>query len=132
MAVDLSDVEVSLGRTLTQAEVAQVLMWIGDARALIGARLGDLALLDQGLLDYVVREAVVARVLRPPGDATQVDVSVDDARVSRRYSSGSGGVSILDEWWDLLSPVQTGRGAFTIRPYGAPDVYATPWPWVQC
>jgi hypothetical protein len=46
---------------------------------------------------------VVAHV-RHPDDATQVSVSIDDAQSSRTYKSGRGRVTILDEWWDLLSP----------------------------
>jgi hypothetical protein len=115
MAVTPADVAVALGRTspaIGSTEEAQWAMWIGDALLLIGARLGDVTLLDQAKLDYVVREAVVAQV-RKPDDATQVQVAVDDANMSRTYSSSRGRVHILDEWWDLLSPVPT-SGAFVL------------------
>lgn len=99
-------------------------MWIDDALLLIGARLGDIAELDQAKLDYVVREAVVQHI-RHPDDATQVSVSVDDATSSRTYRSGRGRVTILDEWWDLLAPVEQG-GAFVLDLAGMGDTHA-PW-----
>jgi hypothetical protein len=67
-----------------------------------------------------VLQAVAAHI-RNPDDATQVDVAVDDGRVSKRYASGTGRVTIIDEWWDMLTPDGSGfQGAFTISPYGAP------------
>jgi len=122
MAVSVSDVATALGRPIPAGvESAQWGMWIEDANLLIGRRLGDVSALDQGVVDYVVREAVVAQV-RNPENATQVDVAVDDARMSKRYQSGAGRVTILDEWWDLLTPDGGGSaGAFTISPFGAPD-----------
>ena len=99
---------------------AQWDLWIADAETIIGdwAAERGLALsdLDQTALGYVVREAVAARVRRPD-DATQVDVSVDDGRVSRRYSSGPGQIEIRPEWWAMLTPVAArgSSGAFSIR-----------------
>lgn len=116
MGVTPADIAVALGRTapdLEDPEYAQWSMWIADARMLIEVRLGDLDDLDQGRLDYVVREAVVAQVRRPD-DSTSVDVAVDDGRVSKRYSSGSGRVTIRDEWWALLAPVAAGGRAFEV------------------
>lgn len=122
MTVTPNDVAVALGRpSPVGPAVGQWQFWIDSARLLIKARLGDLTLLDQAVLDYVVTEAVAAQV-RKPDDATQVDVAVDDARVSRRYSSGTGRVSILDEWWDLLSPEVDSSGAFTVNPAYVPGV----------
>ena len=115
MAVTTDDVAVELGRpagSYDSVESAQWQKWIGDARFLIGARLGDLSALDQTALDYVVILAVAAHVRRPD-ESTQVDISVDDARVSRRYATGKGRVVILDEWWELLSP-STSSGAFSV------------------
>lgn len=120
MTVDADTIATALGRAAhDEAEEAQWEMWISDARMLIEARLGDLDDLDQARLDYVVREAVVAHI-RHPDDATNVSVSVDDANVSRTYRSGKGRVTIIDEWWDLLSP-DDGVGAFTLdmAPTGA-------------
>jgi len=80
-------------------------MWIGDALMLIEAQataLGvDHATIGQAPLDYVVREAVVAHA-RHPEDTTQVTISVDDGSTSKTYQSGSGRVSITDEWWAML------------------------------
>ncbi len=116
MAITADDVLVALGRTSYSAlDDEQWSMWIDDARMLIEARLGDLDALDQIRLDYVVREAVVAYV-RHPDDATQVSISIDDASSSRTYRSGKGRVVILEEWWNLLSPVQS-SGAFAIDTY---------------
>ena len=116
MSVTPADSAVALGRTapaLGSTEHDQWAMWVADALMLITARLGDVSLLDQDRLDYVVREAVVAQVRRPD-DVTSVDVAVDDGRVSKRYSSGSGRVTIRDEWWALLSPESSGRRAFEV------------------
>lgn len=128
MAVTPADIAVELGRTApdpTGAEYAQWELWIADAQMLISARLGDLTLLDQGRLAYVVRQAVTTHVRRPD-DATQVAVSVDDGQVSRTYRSARGRVEILDEWWALLSPPNTAGRAFSVAPTttGGPHM---PW-----
>lgn len=135
MTVVPEDIAVSLGRAApsSDTESAQWQMWIDDAYMLIAARLvgdrdGQVASIDdlnQTVLDYVVREAVAAQVRRPD-DATQVAVSVDDGSVSRTYRTSAGRVTIRDEWWDLLSPTDSSRGAFSIRPSGA-CVTHQPW-----
>lgn len=115
MAITPADIAVALGRTAPDQgspTEAQWSMWISDALMLIEARLGDVSALDETKVDYVVREAVVAMVKRPD-DVTSVDVAVDDGRVSKRYSSGAGRVTIRDEWWALLAPA-TGRRAFEV------------------
>lgn len=104
------------------SEYVQWVQWINDAKLLIRVRLGELAELDQDVLDYVVREAVVLHIRRPD-DATRVEVRVDDAATSRTYTSGSGRITILDEWWRLLTPsAAADSGAFSVTPYFAPDV----------
>lgn len=118
--IDYTAVETSLGRTLTDPERAQVTQWIGDAELIVGARLGDLAALDQAVLAYVVREAVVLKVKRPDG-AVKVDVSVDDASTSRTYERSTGQITILDEWWALLSPGADSGAGFSTRPGFEPD-----------
>lgn len=134
MTVTPDDIAVALGRTapaVDSAEYAQWEMWISDALMLISARLvgtgsGQVASLDdldQAKLDYVVREAVVAQVRRPD-DATQVSISIDDGTTSKTYRSAVGRVTILDEWWDLLSPTTSSAGAFSIRPAGCDTVHA--------
>lgn len=122
MTVTPGDVAIELGRsTPTAAQAEQWSRWIDEARYLIGKRLGDITMLDQVDVDYVVLHAVAEHV-RQPDNATQVDVSVDDASVSRRYSSGAGRITILDEWWALLDPdLTTASGVGSTQMYGEPD-----------
>lgn len=110
MAATVSDIETALGRTLTSTEQEQAAQWISDALMLIGARLGDVALLDQDRLDYVVREAVVARFRNPEGFQSE---SIDD--YTYRHGAETRRVTILDEWWNLLTPTVEG-GVFSVRP----------------
>jgi hypothetical protein len=133
MAVTPNDIAVELGRpTPTSVESAQWGSWIEQARYLIGKRLGDINILDPADVDYVVLQAVAAHVRRPD-DSTQVDIAIDDGRMSKRYESGAGRVTILDEWWDLLTPDGTGyAGAFTIAPAGSVDRLGDgPMGWVR-
>lgn len=134
MSVTPDSIAVALGRTapaIGSTEYQQWEMWIDDALMLISARLvGDgtgqvasLEDLDETKLDYVVREAVTAQVRRPD-DATQVEVRVDDGSVGKTYRTSSGRVTILDIWWDLLSPTDSSSGAFSIRPYGSGTCHA--------
>lgn len=128
MTVTPENIAVELGRTApdsTSTEFAQWELWIADALFLIGRRLGDVTLLDQPTLDYVVRQAVAAHV-RKPDDATQVAVTVDDGSVSRTYSSSRGRVEIIDDWWNLLAPADTTGKAFSITPSGGAVVHM-PW-----
>lgn len=130
MTVVAQDIAVALGRTipsLTATETAQWQIWIADALMLIEARLGDPSALDQARLDYVVREAVLSHI-RHPDDATRVEISVDDARSARSYTTGKGRVRILDEWWDLLSPAAA-SGAFVVDTVGAGGLVAGHLPW---
>jgi hypothetical protein len=120
MTVTPEVIAKALGRpapSAGSADAEQWSMWIDDALLLIEARLGDPAALDQRKLDYVVREAAVAQV-RKPEDYTNVTVSVDDGSTSKTYQSGKGRVTILDEWWDLLSPAAAGSGAFAVDTVG--------------
>jgi hypothetical protein len=131
MAVTPEDIAVELGRPTPAAdsvEFAQWTRWIGRARLLIEARLGDLTALDQAVLDEVVLLAVAAHA-KNPDSATQVDVRVDDASTSRRYSTSSGSVLILDEWWALLDPdLVDSSGVGSTQMYGEPDESAyDPW-----
>ena len=113
------DIAVALGRTapaVESAEYAQWSMWIGDAEMLIETRrvqVDDTLELDEVKVDYVVRQAVLAHVLRPD-NATQVTISVDDASTSKTYRSSTGRVSILDEWWALLGLAVVAGSVFTI------------------
>lgn len=125
MNVTAEDIQVALGRaSITAEEAVQWDMWIGDARLLIEARLGDPAELDQAKLDYVIREAVVAHI-RNPDDVTQVSKTVGDVSESKSYRSGKGRVTILDEWWDLLAPDKR-QSAFVVDVLGTSTLHL-PW-----
>lgn len=123
MTVDAFTIGTALGREPADvAEANQWTMWIDDALMLIDARLGDVAELDPAKVSYVVREAVVAHI-RHPDDATQVQVSIDDASMSRSYRSGTGRVTIRREWWELLSPEDGAKAAFSIDTVGCASVH---------
>lgn len=119
MTVQVSDIETALGRTLTTTEQAQATQWIADALMLIEARLGDLAQIDEAKVDYVVREAVVARFRNPDGYQSE---TIDD--YTYRLPSETRRVTILPEWWELLSPAAE-SGAFSTRPGFEPDAATT-------
>ena len=116
MSVTYTDVQTTLGRTLTAAEQAQATLWIGDHRMLVGARLGDVAELDQDHLDYVVRESVAERLRNPAQGADRVTIAVDDASVTKSYRMTNAAAYILDEWWTLLSPATDSGVGFSTRP----------------
>ena len=102
MAVTPQQIADRLGRDLTPAEVRQVPIWIADAVALIDARADRLGVtIDPAVKDRIVALAVVAMSHNPTGE-TQTRVTIDDGTVDRRRISGTGQVSILDEWWDEL------------------------------
>lgn len=132
MAVTPTDVATTLGASCPDPlPIEQWDMWIGDALLRItiwAAKNGYTGSLDEAVVDYVVREAVAARAVRPDA-ATQVEVAVDDGRVVRRYEPTTGQVTILPEWWDLLTPADssTAGGAFTVTPYFEPDVSVSSW-----
>lgn len=117
MTVTYEDVAVSLGRPITDTlEQEQVNQWIADALVIIGARLGDVSELDQAVLDYVVREAVVLKVMNPEGKQSE---QIDDYKYTRFSANARGQVWILDEWWEMLSPTSS-TSAFTIVPFSEP------------
>lgn len=120
--ITYAEVGVSLGRSISDStEQAQVTQWIADAELLIRQRLGDLDALDEDVLAYVVREAVVMQVRNPEGKTSE---RIDDY-FYQRDTSAKGRVTIIDEWWDLLTPNDGGDGGgFTITPFGEPG-YAT-------
>ncbi|MFC8037827.1 hypothetical protein ACFUOZ_00540 [Paenarthrobacter sp. NPDC057355] len=129
MSVTPAMLAVALGRAAPEpgsVTEQQWDLWISDAEMLIEerrARLG-VEVPDEAKLDYVVREAVADHIKRPD-DATEVTVSVDDASSSRRYQSGKGRVTILDEWWALLGLVEP-SGAFSLDMVGGSSVHL-PW-----
>ena len=107
------DVETSLGRPLTDAELGQVNQWIDDAELLIRIRLGDLSKLNQDALGFVVREAVLERLKNVDGLDEETE-SIDDYTHGWKRS-GTKRVTIWPEWWLLLSP-NGGRRAFSVMP----------------
>lgn len=112
---------------------SRYLMWIADALMLIQLRYNslddDTLVVDSALLDYVIREAVVAHAQRPDS-STQVSTSVDDSTVAKTYSTSRGRVAILDEWWTLLGLASaSGSGAFSFRPYGTGLGLSAHQPW---
>lgn len=120
MAVTTDDIAARLGRSLSAAEAAQVALWIGDAEYLIDARAERLErTVDLDVRDRVVALAVV-EMARNPQNETQVDVAIDDGRVSKRYSSSTGKVGITDEWWSWLG-LAGSSSAFSTRPGFEPD-----------
>src|SRR5689334_859628 len=109
--VTYDDVAVALGRPITDSdEIAQVNWWITSAETQIKARLGDLTLLDQDVLNYVLVEAVTAKAQNPTGASSE---QIDDYRYT--LPTESRRVTILDEWWHMLRP-NVGFGVFSARP----------------
>lgn len=124
--VQPADVALTLGRSTPaddSTEFSQWALWISDAETVISERLGDITLLDQGVLSYVVREAVALKVKRPDA-ASSTTVSVDDGTVTKRYERAAGAIIILDEWWQMLAPAAR-HGLFSTRPGFEPDCAPT-------
>lgn len=123
------DVAVALGRSITSGEEQnQVEWWLSGVELVIGARLGDVSLLDQDVLRFVEVEAVVGKVRRGDSRVTSETVSIDDGSVTKRYESVQTS-DITDDWWALLNPV-TGSHFYSTRPgFEADDVqYAVTTP----
>jgi hypothetical protein len=107
--IDLTDVATAIGRPIsTEEEQAQVDQWIADVELLIGARLGDLADLDQDLLAYVEREAVIARMRYKENRNADAGGRADDTDTGQENYF----LRVLAPWWALLSP-ETGAGSTT-------------------
>lgn len=121
MTVTYGDVAVALGRPITdQNEQAQITWWISAAELQIQSRLGDLTLLDQDVLMYVVVEAVAAKAQNPEGASSE---SIDD--YTYRLPTETRRVTILDEWWRMLDP-NVSADAYSVRPGFEPDA-VNPW-----
>jgi hypothetical protein len=115
-AATVDDVAVAIGRPISAAEErGQVDYWINAVELRIGARLGDVADLDQAALRFVETEAVATKLLNPNNYQSE---TIDD--YTYRYGSETRSVTILDEWWDLLRP-DGNSGAFSTRPGFEPD-----------
>jgi hypothetical protein len=116
----LTDVEKALGRPLAADEIGRVVWWLNAAELQIGARLGDVSLLNEEAVRYVEAEAAVARLSNPEGVASE---TIDD--YTYRLPTESRRVTILDEWWAMLSPAADG---FSTRPGFESDGRAwSPW-----
>lgn len=132
MTVTPATIATALGVAVPDSaspKYAQWALWITDALMLINARKARLDVTDElepVALDYVVREAVVAQARRPD-DATQVSVSIDDGNIARTYTSGSGRVTILDEWWALLGLADPNAGAFSVDTVSSTGGAHLPW-----
>lgn len=133
MAVTPADVAVTLGRPAPAdgtPEFAQWSLWISYAERAIVRRAERLCIdpdtLDADDVAMVVREAVAAKVRNPDG-IKRTDVAIDDGRISKDYTTGTGQVTILPEWWAILFPGAE-SGAFSVRPGFEPDRVAC-WDW---
>ena len=111
-----TDIAVDLGRdpaTLSTLDIAQFQRWINDAELLISQRIGALVP-DPNVVDYVVRQAVVATAQAPAAGITSESVQIDDGQYTTRFDRAPRRVTILPEWWAMLG-VTNGRGsAFSI------------------
>lgn len=113
-----TDVEVELGRTLSASERTQVESWLDRAERQIVKRLGPVAALDQAAVKDVEVMAVAAKTLNPQGASSE---SIDD--YTYRLPEETRRVTILDEWWDLLTPAPgIATGAYVVGLGGA-DVW---------
>lgn len=131
-----ASIAVELGRPTpdqSSAEWASWSQWIDDAELAIRVGLTQRGVttglegLDQQVLAYVVRQAVVTKALTPADGAAQVDVAIDDGRVSRRYESRVMSVAILPEWWAMLLPTaDQGGDAYAIDTLGGGSAHL-PW-----
>lgn len=130
----VTDVQVRLGRPITDAtEIAQVNAWLSDLEALIKVRIPDLSqrvldgVLDSEVVKLVEAQAVVRKVKNPDGKQNE---RVDDYSYGLTADAARGDLFLTDDEWALLLPSTNPSGAFTIRPYGAPD-FNCPTRWFQ-
>ncbi|MDR7253712.1 hypothetical protein J2X46_002702 [Nocardioides sp. BE266] len=114
-----ADVEIELGRTLSDSERAQVETWLDRAERQIVKRLGPVADLDQGAVLDVEVMAVAAKTLNPEGYESE---GVDDYRY--KLPTETRRVTIVDEWWDLLTPAPTIANGPYVVPLGGADVWS--------
>ena len=123
----VSDVEVRYGRTLTEAESAQVTAWIDDLEAEILERIPTLEALillgrpTLGTLRKVFTSAIIRHLDNPTGLKSRT-VAIDDYSTTEQpwiQGTPGGGPELSDDDWSKLLPGSSGD-AFTITPYGAP------------
>lgn len=131
--VSTDDVQVRLGRTLTDSQRAQVEAWLADLEALATARMpGFITIVGGGALSLDVVRAVfsqaVRRTLLNPNGLRQESRTIDDYTESRTFDSAvsASSVGFTDEEWAQLAPASA-SAAFSIRPTGAPDAPHVDW-----
>jgi hypothetical protein len=98
-----TDVEASLGRSLSEAERQRAEWWLSGAELQIKARLGDVAALDRTAVKYVEAEAVAARMGNPDNYSSE---TIDD--YTYRFGTETRQIVIRPEWWSLLAPTADG------------------------
>lgn len=120
-------VELGLPTPLDAQQSGQFEGWIARVERMIRRRANQVGVpwddVDLETLDDVVLLAVTQHARNPDG-VESYDVSVDDGREMRRFRAGSGELTITDLWWSWLFPDVPASGAFSVRPYGEPDIPA--------
>lgn len=110
------DVAVELGRTISDpTEQAQIATWLERAERQIVKRLGPVEDLDLDAVRDVEVMAVAAKSLNPQGYASE---GIDDYRYTLPEETRR--VTILAEWWDMLTPIRESN-VFSARPQFVAD-----------
>ena len=113
-----ADVEVELGRTFSDTERAQVETWLERAERQIVKRRGPVGGLDAEAVRDVEVMAVAAKASNPMGAESE---SVDDYRYNLPAETRQ--VTILDEWWDMLTPAPAIADGPYVVSLGGADVW---------
>lgn len=131
--VTVDDIQVRLGRALTDSEAGQVQAWIDDLDAQAEARVPDFgALIAAGSISAGVVRGVFAqairRVLLNPEGLRQRSRTIDDYTEAETYDSAVSGsfLYLTDDEWAQIAPASS-SGAFSIRPVGAADHPSPEW-----
>lgn len=112
--VTVDEVAASVGKPITdQFKIEQVQDWIADAETMIKVRLGPLNKLDSETVRLVVKESVARRVLNPKG---KISERIDDYSFQVPTETAKAGLYITGEEWEMLTPEDIDRGAFSIVP----------------
>ena len=115
--ITYADVATAIGRPISDSnEQGQVTQWIADVELILTARLGDLSTYDQDVLAYVVREAVISRMRH----------RAESHEDKQPGSEDNFFIRVLEPWWYLLDPGESGSAAFSVRPSFDADEVA--WP----
>jgi hypothetical protein len=112
IAAAIAAVEAELGRTLTDTEGTQATQRGTNALVVIRARLGQaLTGVSEDALVLVLGEVMLARSRNPDGYSSE---SVDD--YTYRLPTETQRVTIIDEWWGILTPRGNRRRAYSVMP----------------